>query len=120
MPTYEYACTSCGEHIEVVQSFRDAPLTVCPACAGPLRKVFGSIGIVFKGSGFYKTDSRSASGPAKDGRLAGHPGQGRPFLGQVPRGISGAVRHLHGQLQRKRVVEDRAASPPRRALPSRP
>jgi putative FmdB family regulatory protein len=58
MPTYEYACTSCGEHLEVVQSFRDESLTECPACGGPLRKVFGSIGIVFKGSGFYKTDSR--------------------------------------------------------------
>ena len=58
MPTYEYACTSCGEHLEVVQSFRDEALTECPACGGPLRKVFGSIGVVFKGSGFYKTDSR--------------------------------------------------------------
>ena len=60
MPTYEYACTSCGEHLEVVQSFRDDALTTCPACQGPLRKVFGSIGVVFKGSGFYKNDSRSA------------------------------------------------------------
>ena len=62
MPTYEYACKSCGEHVEVVQSFKDEPLTECPACGGPLRKVFGSIGIAFKGSGFYKTDSRSAAG----------------------------------------------------------
>jgi putative FmdB family regulatory protein len=61
MPTYEYACTSCGEHVEVVQSFRDDPLTTCPACGGALRKVFGSIGVVFKGSGFYKNDSRSAA-----------------------------------------------------------
>jgi putative FmdB family regulatory protein len=61
MPTYEYACNSCGEHLEVVQSFRDQPLTSCPVCGGPLRKVFGSIGIVFKGSGFYKTDSRGTS-----------------------------------------------------------
>jgi putative FmdB family regulatory protein len=58
MPTYEYACKSCNEHVEVVQSFKDDPLTTCPACSGPLRKVFGSIGISFKGSGFYKTDSR--------------------------------------------------------------
>lgn len=62
MPTYEYACTSCGEHLEVVQSFRDDALTECPACGGSLRKVFGSIGVVFKGSGFYKTDSRPSSG----------------------------------------------------------
>ena len=59
MPTYEYACKSCGEHLEVVQSFKDEPLTECPNCGGPLRKVFGSIGITFKGSGFYRTDSRS-------------------------------------------------------------
>lgn len=64
MPTYEYACTSCGEHVEVVQSFRDDPLTECPACSGPLRKVFGSIGVVFKGSGFYKNDSRSTTSTA--------------------------------------------------------
>jgi putative FmdB family regulatory protein len=61
MPTYEYACRTCGEHVEVVQSFSDAPLTECPKCGGPLRKVFGSIGIVLKGSGFYRTDSRAAS-----------------------------------------------------------
>lgn len=58
MPTYEYACKNCGEHLEVVQSFKDEPLTTCPNCGGDLRKVFGSIGIAFKGSGFYKTDSR--------------------------------------------------------------
>ncbi len=62
MPTYEYACRSCGEHLEVVQSFKDEPLTECPACGGMLRKVFGAIGIAFKGSGFYKTDSRASSG----------------------------------------------------------
>jgi putative FmdB family regulatory protein len=59
MPTYEYACKSCGEHLEVVQSFMDNALTECPACGGTLRKVFGNIGITFKGTGFYKTDSRS-------------------------------------------------------------
>jgi putative FmdB family regulatory protein len=60
MPTYEYACKDCKEHVEVVQSFKDEPLTTCPSCGGPLRKVFGSIGISFKGSGFYKTDSRKS------------------------------------------------------------
>ncbi len=58
MPTYEYACTECGQHVEVVQSMSDAPLTECGACGGRLRKVFAPIGIVFKGSGFYRTDSR--------------------------------------------------------------
>jgi putative FmdB family regulatory protein len=61
MPTYEYRCKSCGEHLEVVQSFKDDPLTECPACGGTLRKVFGNIGIAFKGSGFYKNDSRTAA-----------------------------------------------------------
>jgi putative FmdB family regulatory protein len=61
MPTYEYACKSCGEHLEVQQRFTDDPLTECPACDGPLRKVFGNVGIAFKGSGFYKTDSRGGS-----------------------------------------------------------
>jgi putative FmdB family regulatory protein len=61
MPTYEYACKSCGQHLEVVQSFKDDALTTCPACGGNLRKVFGNIGISFKGTGFYKNDSRSSS-----------------------------------------------------------
>jgi putative FmdB family regulatory protein len=65
MPTYEYACRSCGEHLEVVQSFKDDPLTECPACQGAVRKVFSPIGITFKGSGFYKTDSRSSSSASK-------------------------------------------------------
>ena len=65
MPTYEYACKSCGRHLEVVQSFKDEPLKECPHCQGELRKVFSPIGISFKGSGFYKTDSRPA---AKSGK----------------------------------------------------
>jgi putative FmdB family regulatory protein len=59
MPTYEYACRECGEHVEVVQSFRDDPLTECGLCGGPLRKVFSAAGIIFKGSGYYVTDSRA-------------------------------------------------------------
>jgi len=62
MPTYEYRCNSCGEHLEVVQSFSDKPLTKCPNCGGQLRKVFSPVGIVFKGSGFYKTDNRGGKG----------------------------------------------------------
>lgn len=61
MPTYEYACDQCGQHLDVVQSFSDDPLTLCEACGGSLRKVFGNVGIVFKGSGFYKNDSRPSS-----------------------------------------------------------
>ena len=61
MPTYQYTCTECGEPLEAVQKFTDAPLAVCPACGGRLRKVFSAVGIVFKGSGFYRTDSRNGS-----------------------------------------------------------
>ena len=61
MPTYQYTCTECGEPLEAVQKFTDAPLTACPACGGRLRKVFSAVGIVFKGSGFYRTDSRNGS-----------------------------------------------------------
>jgi putative FmdB family regulatory protein len=67
VPTYQYACTECGHQLEAVQSFSDDPLTVCPACEGRLRKLYSAVGIVFKGSGFYRTDSRTApkSEPAK-------------------------------------------------------
>lgn len=61
MPTYEYECTSCGQHVEVFQRITEDPLTTCGACGGPLRKVFHPAGIVFKGSGFYSTDNRSGS-----------------------------------------------------------
>jgi putative FmdB family regulatory protein len=62
MPTYEYRCKKCGEHLEVVQSFSEEPLKVCPSCKGQLQKVFSPVGIVFKGSGFYKTDNRGGKG----------------------------------------------------------
>jgi putative FmdB family regulatory protein len=61
VPTYQYACTACGEGLEVVQRFSDDALTTCPSCEGQLRKVFSAVGIVFKGSGFYRTDNRSSS-----------------------------------------------------------
>ncbi|MFD0885601.1 FmdB family zinc ribbon protein, partial [Streptosporangium algeriense] len=61
MPTYQYACSACGNEFDIVQKFSDDALTECPSCAGELRKVFSAVGIVFKGSGFYRTDSRSSS-----------------------------------------------------------
>ncbi|MFD7541160.1 FmdB family zinc ribbon protein [Streptomyces sp. NPDC059819] len=61
MPTYQYQCTACGEGLEAVQKFTDDALTVCPNCEGRLKKVFSAVGIVFKGSGFYRNDSRGAS-----------------------------------------------------------
>ena len=62
MPTYAYACTECDHRFEVVQTFSDDALTVCPECEGRLRKVFNAVGVVFKGGGFYRTDSRASSG----------------------------------------------------------
>ena len=68
MPTYQYACTesACGHRFDAVQSFSDDPLTTCPQCEGRLRKVFSAVGVVFKGSGFYRTDSRAAAKAAAD------------------------------------------------------
>jgi putative FmdB family regulatory protein len=65
VPTYSYACTSCDHRFDVQQSFSDAALTDCPECTGQLRKVFSAVGVVFKGSGFYRTDSRNGSAPTK-------------------------------------------------------
>lgn len=65
VPTYEYLCTECGEPLEIIQSIHEPSLTHCPKCGGKLRKVFGNVGVVFKGSGFYKTDSRSADAKKK-------------------------------------------------------
>ena len=71
MPTYEYRCDSCDEKFDVVQGFHDEPVTACPTCGSPVRKVFGNVGIVFKGSGFYKNDSRNgARSTSRDGDSA--------------------------------------------------
>ena len=67
MPTYQYACTECDHAFEQVQSFSDASLTECPQCEGRLRKVYNAVGVVFKGSGFYRTDSRSSSSSSTAG-----------------------------------------------------
>ena len=73
MPTYQYACTNPeGKHeFELVQSFTDAPVTECPECGAVVRKVYGSVGVVFKGSGFYRTDSRKAASSAETGSSSG-------------------------------------------------
>jgi putative FmdB family regulatory protein len=82
VPTYQYTCTECGEPVEAVQKFSDAPLTECSVCGGRLRKVFSPVGIVFKGSGFYRTDSRknvsvSADAGTKD-KPSGDSGSSAP------------------------------------------
>ncbi|MFD7550608.1 FmdB family zinc ribbon protein [Streptomyces sp. NPDC059578] len=74
MPTYQYQCTECGEGLEAVQKFTDDALTECPNCSGRLKKVFSAVGIVFKGSGFYRNDSRgssSSSSPAAASKSSG-------------------------------------------------
>jgi len=100
VPTYQYACTACDERLEAVQKFTDDPLTECSVCGGRLRKVFSPVGIVFKGSGFYRTDSRNGAGsgaskekdakqdssgdksetkaPAASGSDSGKPGDSKP------------------------------------------
>ncbi|MDT5107701.1 MAG: hypothetical protein QOI25_5214, partial [Mycobacterium sp.] len=70
MPTYSYACTDCDNRFDAVQAFSDDALTACPKCSGRLRKLFGSVGVVFKGSGFYRTDSRESAKSATNGSAA--------------------------------------------------
>lgn len=67
MPTYSYACKQCGHRFDTVQSFSDAALTECPECGGEVRKQYGSIGVTFNGSGFYRTDSRGSSSTGSAG-----------------------------------------------------
>lgn len=73
MPTYSYACTECGHRFDVVQAFTDDALTTCEQCSGRLRKLFNSVGVVFKGSGFYRTDSREAAKSSSDGSAKSTP-----------------------------------------------
>ncbi|MBO3096434.1 FmdB family transcriptional regulator [Cellulomonas dongxiuzhuiae] len=76
MPTYAYRCTACDHAFEAQQSFTDDALTVCPACEGRLRKVFSSVGVVFKGSGFYRNDARTGSASGRSGTSGGSGGSG--------------------------------------------
>ena len=76
MPTYAYACTACEHRFEIVQSFSDSSLTDCPECQGRLRKLFNAVGVVFKGSGFYRNDSRSDSRNGKSSRKGSGNGSG--------------------------------------------
>lgn len=99
VPTYSYACKDCDNRFDIQQAFSDDALTECPRCGGSVRKVFSSVGVVFKGSGFYRTDSRSAagsngSGPSKDGRdgkdgVGGKDGgEGKGGGGKVSEGVA--------------------------------
>jgi len=76
MPTYAYACKQCGHRFDAVQSFADPTLTECPECAGPLRKEYGSIGVTFNGSGFYRNDSRAAASSSSPSESSSSSGSG--------------------------------------------
>jgi putative FmdB family regulatory protein len=89
VPTYEYECTACGQHIEVFQRIAEDPLTTCGVCGGPLRKVFHPAGIVFKGSGFYTTDSRSGKGTSGAGSGSGSEAKGAEAKGAEAKGAGG-------------------------------
>jgi putative FmdB family regulatory protein len=90
VPTYQYACTTCDHRLEAVQSFTDAPLTQCPECEGRLRKLFSAVGIVFKGSGFYRTDSRAAATGANGKGSGSGDGDRDRRNGAAERGESGS------------------------------
>lgn len=98
MPTYQYRCVDCGSELEVVQKFTDASLTECPECDGSLRKVYSAVGVVFKGSGFYRTDSRadgsaggsSSSSSSSSGSGASSSGSGSTSGGSSSSGTSGS------------------------------
>ncbi len=92
MPTYQYTCTDCREPVEAVQKFSDAPLTVCAVCSGRLRKVFSPVGIVFKGSGFYRTDSRNGSGSAAKDKPAGDSAAKAPSTESAANGNGSAAK----------------------------
>jgi putative FmdB family regulatory protein len=89
VPTYQYTCTDCGEPVEAVQKFTDDPLTECAACGGRLRKVFSAVGIVFKGSGFYRTDSRNGSVTASD-KKDKQPSESSATSGEPASGTNGS------------------------------
>jgi putative FmdB family regulatory protein len=90
VPTYQYACTVCGHSFEQVQSFHDDALTHCPECDGRLRKVFNAVGVVFKGSGFYRTDSRAGSSATVPAAGSGDGSSGSGSTGSGSSGSSGS------------------------------
>ena len=84
MPTYQYTCNDCGHFLEAVQSFSDDALTVCPACGGTLRKVYNAVGVVFKGSGFYRTDSRKSTSSSESSSASSSSGTSESASSSTP------------------------------------
>ncbi|MBT2366865.1 FmdB family transcriptional regulator [Streptomyces sp. ISL-10] len=91
MPTYQYQCTACGEGLEAVQKFTDDALTVCPSCDGRLKKVFSAVGIVFKGSGFYRNDSRGASSSSSPASSGSKPSESKSSSATTTSSSSGSA-----------------------------
>lgn len=108
MPTYQYRCTECGHDLEAVQKFTDSALTECPNCGGQLRKVFNAVGVVFKGSGFYRNDSRSADKRSGDGG-SGDGGSGDGGSGEGGSGEGGGEKKSDGK-ETSAPVKEKAGS----------
>ena len=124
MPTYDYRCKACGQELEVFQSFSDDPLTTCEACGGELRKLFGAPGIAFKGSGFYKTDSRGSSKRSTTPATADKGSADKGSSDKADVGGRVELQQRVGRLEegagRQHVVQDRLhrVAPYRRARPT--
>ncbi len=125
MPSFQYTCTECGEPVEAVQKFSDAPLTVCAVCGGRLRKVFSPVGIVFKGSGFYRTDSRKGSTAmdvaAKDKPSGDSVSSGQPAAngsGSNGSGANGSGSNGGGSADKSAAKKSESASAPAKSSSS--
>src|SRR5438105_7786183 len=104
MPTYEYACLSCGEHVEVYERLSDEPLRVCGVCGGPLRRVFHPAGILFKGSGFYATDSRSSRSRSGGESGTGESGTSTSADGAATSGSTGSKKPSEKKTSEKKAT----------------
>ena len=118
MPTYEYACKGCGEHLEIVQSFRDDPITTCPSCGGDLRKVFGSIGIAFRGPGFYRTDSRDTRHRKEAAKVDASASASKPDAGTSGGSGDGAAKKDAASTPSTGSSSTSSSSPPKAAASS--
>ncbi len=111
MPTYQYACTACGHELEAVQSFSDDALTTCPECSGALRKLFGNVGVVFKGSGFYRTDSRKSDSASSASATSSDSGGTKSDTGKSDTGKSGSAKSDTGKSDAGKSSSGKAATP---------
>jgi putative FmdB family regulatory protein len=111
VPTYQYACTACGHELEAVQSFSDDALTTCPECSGALRKLFGNVGVVFKGSGFYRTDSRKTDSASSTSGTSSDSSGTNSDTGKSDTGKSGSAKSDAGKSSSGKADSGKAATP---------